>query len=459
MARQSLSFSGAATCADISTVCARQLAMYANMINHQHTLLLRYSVMFSRILRVLPTELASSQFGTSYCTADASACRMVSDTNSNPDVHDETPEELAARLAAEAEAARVAAEQQARSETAAAASDRGRVLRSGRVIQTGNGQAGTHSVAAASGSELTGSFLTVDTLAEALRRSQHSGPPDITKGKLPEWNFKTEDFVAFEQKVLLWVRRHNIENLLEHPPALYEEAQHRQAKSVILSTLPAADRTSVFNIENLCDAWSYLVSKYLPSRDAEINSLYAKFNDLQQGNRGVQDYLSEVMSVYTRLRALGVNVDDRWVTLKLLNVGPEFNHLRDGLMTKSPDEIVAALCEYSRFLSQQRAALARTQPAGGGPGHGNRNQRRGGGGGNQRPPPAVGAVGAQQQQQQQQQQQPDNRVCHHCKKKGHIKRDCPQLPAEVRKYLLEEFQKRMKGKNAVCALQLDFAVL
>ena len=257
------------------------------------------------------------------------------------------------------------------------------------------------------------SFITVDTLADALRQSR-SGEPDLTKGKVPEWNTKTEDFVAYEQKVELWIGQYGMSHLLRAPPTASEERIHSKARAQILMTLPPADRTTVFRMSHLCEAWEYLKSKYRPSTEAEIHRLWSRFNSLSQGNRDVGSYCGEVMSVYTQLEALGADVGMRWLRLKLLEVGEEFNTVRGELLYANPHVIIGRLTEHADLLKYQRMQAGSGMPAGK-PGQGWRN--RGGGKGG---PPGVAIVGINQDPRE------ETRTCFFCKKKGHIRANCPQ---------------------------------
>ena len=62
----------------------------------------------------------------------------------------------------------------------------------------------------------TESLISLETLTEALRASRGRSEPDLTKGKLPEWNFKTESFVSYEQKVFCNFDRNSSLHFLRH---------------------------------------------------------------------------------------------------------------------------------------------------------------------------------------------------------------------------------------------------
>ena len=174
----------------------------------------------------------------------------------------------------------------------------------------------------------TESLISLETLTEALRASRGRSEPDLTKGKLPDWNYKTESFVAYEQKVFLWLGQFELDHLLQHAPSADEQRVHARARTQVLMSLPDADRTTVYRMSHLCEAWSYLTAKYRPSTEAEIHRLWSRFNSLSQHNKDVATYCGEVMSVYTQLEALGADVGQRWLRLKLLEVGEEFNAVR-----------------------------------------------------------------------------------------------------------------------------------
>ena len=117
-------------------------------------------------------------------------------------------------------------------------------------------------------SNVASDVITLDTLVTAFSQMR-SGGPDVTKGKLPEWQ-KGDDFIAFEQKVELWAQAHDIKHLLFDPPDLSDSSElkmHAKARNVVLNALNANDRTTVYNMPHLCDAWSYLKSRYRPSSE------------------------------------------------------------------------------------------------------------------------------------------------------------------------------------------------
>ena len=74
----------------------------------------------------------------------------------------------------------------------------------------------THVVNDASHTE---SLITLETLTEALRASRGRKEPDMSKGKLPEWNYKTESFVAYVQKAFLLLGQFELDHLLQHAPS------------------------------------------------------------------------------------------------------------------------------------------------------------------------------------------------------------------------------------------------
>ena len=340
-------------------------------------------------------------------------------------------------------------------------------LRSGRTVHPvpsyisglgiGSGRVGSgraprgEATSAATGTE---SFITVDTLAAALSRNSNRGGSDITKGVLPVWHHKSESFVAFEQKVVLWASQHSIEHLLTDPPSADEETQHKKARAVVLSQLPQSDRTTVFNKSYLHEAWSYLKQKYRPSVEAEVDDLWFRFNNLHQGNRSVRDYVGDVMSIHSQLQSLGEEVGERWVRLKLLNLNSDYDHLRSELMKKSPDEIVSVICQHAHYLESRTRGQGQPggrNPAGGANRGFNRHVRGHGSGGRGSGPGAgagevvVAAVSAD-----------ESRTCHECGKKGHLKMNCPQLKPDVRAYLQAQHDKRRKGKQVPDVLAMEY---
>ena len=290
------------------------------------------------------------------------------------------------------------------------------------------------------------SLITVETLAAALRQSSlssGSGTSEIAKGKLPEWSNR-DNFASFEQKTILWARQHRIMHLLESPPSADELDQHDRARTVILTAIPSADRTAVFHMQHVCDAWRYIKNKYRPSVEAEVHSLYVRFMNLTLGNRRVSDYTGDVLSIASQLEALGSPVGDQWVTLRLLDVSTMtegFDHMLPSLRGKGPLEVNSALCQHALHLEgkfgrrSQNPAGSRNQQQ---RGRGNGNNRGSGGGQAAAPQVAAVAGGAQRE---------ENRSCHHCGKKGHLRFDCPDLKPAVREYLKEQRQKRLDRRQ------------
>ena len=143
-----------------------------------------------------------------------------------------------------------------------------------------------------------------------------------------------------------------------------EHRVHARARTQVLMSLPDADRTTVYRMSHLCEAWAYLTAKYRPSTEAEIHRLWSRFNSLSQNNRDVGSYCGDVMSVYTQLEALGADVGQRWLRLKLLEVGEEFNAVRGEVAHSSPHVIISRLTEHADLLKQQRLQARSGTPAG-----------------------------------------------------------------------------------------------
>ena len=97
--------------------------------------------------------------------------------------------------------------------------------------------------------------------------------------------------------------------------------------------------------------------------------------------------------------------------------------MRASLRTQSPKQIVASLMEQYQLLQRQRDIDRRVGSAPASQNRPNFNRPCGQG----RPPAvAVAAIGKGGGEQ---------RSCHHCGKKGHLRHQCPNLHPEVNKYL------------------------
>ena len=124
-----------------------------------------------------------------------------------------------------------------------------------------------------------------------------------------------------------------------------------------------------------------------------------------------------------RLKALGAVIPREFFIQTLLDVDKEYMFMRASLRTQTPEQIVAALMEQYQQFQRHEENDRRGGQAPAGLNRPKFNRPRGQG----RPPAvAIAAIGAGGDEQ---------RCCHHCSKKGHLRHQCPDLHPEVKKFL------------------------
>ena len=217
---------------------------------------------------------------------------------------------------------------------------------------------------------------------------------------------------------------HCIEHLLVQPPAgdMSDFECHNVPRRTILLALSLTDTDYTADTTYLCEAWQLLLERHEASKDIEVSHLHQQLSVATQRGRNMGDRVNECMTYRNRLKALGAEIPREFFVQKLLDVDKEHMFLRASLRTYSPEQIVAALMEQYQLFPRHKdndcragTALARqnrpkfNRPCGQG-----------------RPPAvAVAAIGKGGGEQ---------RSCHHCGKKGHLHRQCPDLHPEVKKY-------------------------
>ena len=135
------------------------------------------------------------------------------------------------------------------------------------------------------------------------------------------------------------------------------------------------------------------------------------------------DHVNECMTYRNRLRALGAVIPREFFIQRLLDVDKEYTFMRASQRTQTLEQIVAALMEQYQLFQRQKDNDRRGGQALAGQNRPRFNRPRGQG----RPPVvAVAAIGAGGGEQ---------RSCHHCSKKGHLRHQCPYLHPEVKKFL------------------------
>ena len=249
--------------------------------------------------------------------------------------------------------------------------------------------------------------------------------PAIDKGRTPSWDFaRGERILTFEFRVELWLKGHGLYHLLTVFPTGPETSVHDKVLAVVCFQLPAQDLEYVRVHTTLCDIWAALRAKYMPSKEAEVRSLWDRFSRATlRGARAkqVEEYCTLIMSLVNQLTALGAAPAPYQVSNKLFEpLGREYVSLRSEQGGKDFLTQIAAITNHAQ-------ALEACGPAHGGGiagrGHGQGHGYRGGNG-NRGQPAAVAAIA-----------NGETRTCHVCKKTGHLQKDCPDLHPEVRKYL------------------------
>ena len=160
----------------------------------------------------------------------------------------------------------------------------------------------------------------------------------------------------------------------------------------------------------------------------EVSDLYQKLSVATQrgSGRNMGDHVNECTTYRNRLKALGAEIPREFCVQKLLHVDKEYMFMRASLRTHSLDQIVAALMEQYQLFQRQKDSDRRGGQAPAGQNRPRFNRPRGQG---RLPAVAVAAIGKGGGEQ---------RSCHHCGKKGHLRHQCPELHPEVKKFLALE---------------------
>ena len=247
----------------------------------------------------------------------------------------------------------------------------------------------------------------------------------IVKSNKPTWNLKTEPFHTFKRRVMIWAESHCIEHLLTRSPAgdMSDFECHNDARRTILLVLSATDTDYTADTMYLCEAWQLLLERHEPSRELEVSDLYQKLSVATQRGRNMGDHVNECMTYRNRLKALVADIPREFFIQKLLDVDKEYMFMRASLRTQSPEQIVTALMEQYQLFQRHKENYRRGGQAPAGQNRPRFNRPRGQG----RPPVVpvteIGAGGGEQ------------RSCHHCGKKRHLRHQCPDLHPEVKKFL------------------------
>ena len=153
--------------------------------------------------------------------------------------------------------------------------------------------------------DLSSLFTAWTEAAAAANADRPERTIDITRGDLPKWNHEKDHFTTFERRVVMWMRSHDIEHLLEKYPESHETSLHKKAMLVITNQLKEDDAKTVHHIAHLCDVWAFLTGKYHPSDEADRARLWQRFDTITKGNRPVKNYHSEMIFLVAQLTALG----------------------------------------------------------------------------------------------------------------------------------------------------------
>ena len=197
---------------------------------------------------------------------------------------------------------------------------------------------------------------------------------------------------------------------------------HDVARRIILLSLSAADTDYTADTAYLYEAWNLLVDRHEPSRAVAVSELCQKLTCATQNGRPMDEHVQQCMKWRNRLNTLGAKLPHEFF-VRLLEVDNKYMFMRASLVSMSPEQIVAALMEpYRMFQQRKQNRQARSAPAG--RGHPT-NRPRGQG------PTALADIG----------RRGERRVCHNCRKRGHLRTKCPNLHPEVRKYLALGFDR------------------
>lgn len=278
--------------------------------------------------------------------------------------------------------------------------------------------------------------------------------PAVDKGKLPYWDSKTERFNTFSHRVELWLRGHGLLHLLTDLPTGPEMSVHDKCMTVVCLALPASDLDYIRGSQSISAVWTSLKSKYMPSQRAEIRTLLHRFNHAICQYGKVEQHCTNVKTIVNQLAALGAKPPANQIVTKLLDLGDDPMYIPVRLQLQESEDVehvISMLTDQSKYMDTIRLQQGyKAHP-------GNRY-----GGNRDKPgppprkvqPPIVAAISAG-----------EDRVCWQCNKKGHLRQDCPDLSAEVRKFLANEPElrkkRRQRGKKhptvAVITLSTDFS--
>ena len=241
----------------------------------------------------------------------------------------------------------------------------------------------------------------------------------------PKRDVKTEPFHTVKRRVMIWAESHCIEHLLTRPPArdMSDFECHNVARRTSLLALSATDTDNTADTTYLCEAWQLLSERHEPSRDIEVSDLYQKLSVATQRGRNMGDHVNECMTYRNRLKALGADIPREFFIQKLLNVDKEYMFMLASLRTQTPEQIVDALMEQYQLFPRHKENDRRGGQVPAGVNCPKFNWPRGQGRRSAGAAAAIGAGGGEQ------------RSCHHCGKKGHLRHQCPDLHPEVKKFL------------------------
>ena len=292
--------------------------------------------------------------------------------------------------------------------------------------------------------DLSSLFTAWTEAAAAANADRPERTIDITRGDLPKWNHEKDHFTTFERRVVMWMRSHDIEHLLEKYPESHETSLHKKAMLVITNQLKEDDAKTVHHIAHLCDVWAFLTGKYHPSDEADRARLWQRFDTITKGNRPVKNYHSDIISLVAQLTALGQPPPDYLVRMRMFKCGPEFDTIKFDLEDKPHLSPAAIMAKYVAHEERHglRAAGGPGAPAGGqGPGGRRGGHPRRPGGQQADAQQAALAVGKKKWLT------PED-GCSNCGAKGHFKRDCPKLDPAVRAHLNKEYNDRKAAREA-----------
>ena len=278
------------------------------------------------------------------------------------------------------------------------------------------------------------SISEVQTLLTHLMQARPASKVDITRGDTPKWDRgKGGKFISFEQSFTMWMKMHEISHLLYNDPDLSDNREmklHDQAKAVLFNQLPPSDQSTIYTDSvSLCEIWRYLVQKYHPSADADRTRLMLQWQRCVKGNRSVREYHTELLSLVSRLASLKRPLPDYFIRWKMLDCGPEFEHIRQVVEDNESLSYYEIMAKFIAFEERRNLRTPGSQNPAGGRGPGGRGKGLGnnkpGAGEHKGPDGDVLAVEGKK----------ETRSCFNCGESGHIESDCPKLAANIRAHL------------------------